>query len=394
MSIESDVFERTVIHPEKLVPYGFVRTENGYDYGRELMDGDFRAAIHVSEDGLLTGSVIDRMTDEEYLPLRAAWQTGPYVSTLRYEYEELLRDIAEHCGTELPFVSPQANRITERIRALYGDRPDFPWDDGNKASGVFRHAADRKWYGLIMRIDERKLQSEIAKSEAPEKKRDGPGKGPGKRKRAGAETEKPEAGETEKGEQEAPGEAVLIDVMNLKIPPEDGAALHCERGITPAFHMNHRTWISVRLDDTLSDKRIMELVAQSRRLTGGRAGLRRPAGCRDWVVPANLKYYDVCSDFDSNDDSDWKQGKGIEVGDIVYLYVGVPYSAILYKCQVTGTHIHYPDWESEGMNVHIMERYEKGKFGLKTVMSKFGVTTVRGPRFMPRELIEYIERNR
>ena len=44
-------------------------------------------------------------------------------------------------------------------------------------------------------------------------------------------------------------------------------ALYKETGIFPAYHMNHTHWISVTLDDSLTDNRVMQLVDTSFRLT-------------------------------------------------------------------------------------------------------------------------------
>ena len=55
----------------------------------------------------------------------------------------------------------------------------------------------------------------------------------------------------------------------------------------------------------------------------------------DWIIPCNLKYYDVKGAFSKFTAIDWKQSaKNICVGDIVYIYVGKPISAIKYKCRV------------------------------------------------------------
>ena len=55
----------------------------------------------------------------------------------------------------------------------------------------------------------------------------------------------------------------------------------------------------------------------------------------DWIIPCNLKYYDVKGAFSKFKAIDWKQSaKKICVGDIVYIYVGKPISAIKYKCRV------------------------------------------------------------
>lgn len=55
----------------------------------------------------------------------------------------------------------------------------------------------------------------------------------------------------------------------------------------------------------------------------------------EWIIPCNLKYYDVQGAFDNLRVIDWKQSnKNISVGDIVYVYVGKPIGAIKYKCNV------------------------------------------------------------
>ena len=55
----------------------------------------------------------------------------------------------------------------------------------------------------------------------------------------------------------------------------------------------------------------------------------------DWIIPCNLKYYDVKGAFSKFKAIDWKQSaQNICVGDIVYIYVGKPISAIKYKCRV------------------------------------------------------------
>ena len=58
-----------------------------------------------------------------------------------------------------------------------------------------------------------------------------------------------------------------VDVINLKTVPEEREALYKETGIFPAYHMNHTHWISVTLDDSLTDNRVMQLVDTSFRLT-------------------------------------------------------------------------------------------------------------------------------
>lgn len=52
----------------------------------------------------------------------------------------------------------------------------------------------------------------------------------------------------------------------------------------------------------------------------------------EWIRTAKLKKYDVISAFKDLEEIDWrKSGFGIETDDIVYIYVGKPYSRIMYK---------------------------------------------------------------
>ncbi|MBR0134350.1 EVE domain-containing protein [Candidatus Saccharibacteria bacterium] len=64
---------------------------------------------------------------------------------------------------------------------------------------------------------------------------------------------------------------------------------------------------------------------------------------KNWLVPANPKYFDIEHAFDGVEEIQWKQGRSIKDGDIVYIYAAKPVQAILYKCRVlkTWTPYHY-----------------------------------------------------
>jgi len=224
MKIEEKVFERKRIDPERALAFGFSPEGGGLFYSREFLSGDFRAEIRVAPDGRVSGGVIDKMNDEEYAPLRAEGMRGAYVSGVRTAYTAILEEIADRCCDDVLFASDQANRIAHAIRERYGISPDFPFDDGkDRTAGVFRHADNDKWFGLIMRVKKSVLAGETA--------------------------------------------ALRIDVMNLKADPERIPELWKTDGVYPAYHMNRAYWISVALDGRLGDGEVMELVGESFRLT-------------------------------------------------------------------------------------------------------------------------------
>ena len=89
----------------------------------------------------------------------------------------------------------------------YGTEPDYPFDEDFETA-VLRHAYNRKWYALVMRIPRRKLGIDS----------DG-----------------------------------AVDVVNLKLPTEMFGSFGASDGVYPAYHMNKLHWISVVLDDASDD---------------------------------------------------------------------------------------------------------------------------------------------
>lgn len=111
-----------------------------------------------------------------------------------------------------------------------------------------------------------------------------------------------------------------------------------------------------------------------------------------WIIPSNLKIYDIVRAYRNREETGWRQYRNFEPGDVVYIYVGVPYKAILYRCEVEEAHLPDTEYPHERMRMRITDRYAPGLFTRDGAMKQFGVTNVRGPRSMPREFEEYIRR--
>ena len=68
------------------------------------------------------------------------------------------------------------------------------------------------------------------------------------------------------------GDETPVDVMNLKVCPDKVPELIKRPGIYRAYHMNHKMWISVTLNDALPDTEIQKLIDGSFRLTDKKNG--------------------------------------------------------------------------------------------------------------------------
>ena len=91
--------------------------------------------------------------------------------------------------------------------AAYSTSPDYPFEDDFETA-VLRHADNRKWYAIVMRVSRRKF---------------------------GFDSDE------------------IIDVVNLKQPTEMFGSFGAGAGVYPAYHMNKLHWISVLLPDAPKD---------------------------------------------------------------------------------------------------------------------------------------------
>lgn len=341
MQIEKEIFKGYQVKTEKLLTYGFSKEKDTYIFTKKIVHDTFQVTIEIKSNGTVKGKIMDLTFNEEYTNYRISWQTGEFVNQIRRIFEDILLDIRTKCYKRQYFKTEQANRIAKAIASKYGDIPEFPWDKGVEA-GVFRNADTKKWYGLIMHIDKSKITKESGN----------------------------------------------VDVLNVKLKENEILELLKKKGFYKAYHMNKKSWITILLDDTLCDEEIMRYVDESYEYTEKKSV---------WIIPANPKYYDVIHCFNNTDTILWKQSNRIKKGDIIYIYVGSPYSAILYKCEVLEADIPYTYQDKnlsieKGMRIKLCKRYEKDAYPFE-VLKKFGVKAVRGPRSMPSSLRDKIEKD-
>lgn len=242
--------------------------------------------------------------------------------------------------------------VTAYIKKKYSTSPEYLWKRYPDYA-VFRHEDNNKWFALMAGVSGSKL---------------------------GLSGDDP------------------IDVINLKIDDlffRD--MLIREKGIFPGYHMNKLHWISVLLDGTVSEQRVYELIETSFLATASAKKKEKMRPPKEWIIPANPKYYDIEHAFDDIKEIDWKQGAGIKKGDTVFMYVGAPVSSILFKCKVTETDIPYQYQDKNLtitalMKIRLQKRYKPDKFTFERLKSEYGIFAVRGPRGIPNSLSEALKK--
>lgn len=332
MSIESEIFKRKKANYKQLIKYGFIKNDDEYRYTVYFMNDDFFADILVFENRV-SGKVYDALTNEEYVNFRIIGKLGEYASKVKEAYLNILYDIEKKCFSDEYFIFNQSNRLAKYIFKKYKDDPIFSLDR-NPGFGVFKNSISQKWYALIMNID----RSKIA---------------------------------------EGHGE---IEIINLKLEKHKIKELLKQEGYYKAYHMNKESWISIILDETLSDDIIEKLIDESYSYTVVNIS-------REWIIPANPKYYDIAKAFQLNDTIIWNQRSHIQIDDIIYIYMTKPIAAIIYKCKATEVDIPYKN--GKAMYIKLLQVYDENLYTLD-IMKKYEVKTVRGVRYMPQKLSEYI----
>ena len=166
----------------------------------------------------------DLETGDEYRQVHMESMTGDFVGMVREACLEILLNIRRHCFDEVGFLYKQSSRLQDYVAKTYDGKLEYLWEKSSRKSstkaGVFRHQDSKKWYGAFLTTDWSKFEAE----------------------RSGA-----------------------IEVLNVK--NDHVAELIQKKGIYPAFHMNKKYWLSLPLDDTLSDQEIFDLLAVSYQLT-------------------------------------------------------------------------------------------------------------------------------
>lgn len=203
-------FEQTFLSNKKMdVPrmlsYGFSKNDSGYCYTTALLEGQFRMTVDISKTGDIHTKVIDTATEEEYVLHRASGACGAFVGMVKDAYEAVLLDISERCFEPDVFKSEQAKQLIQYVRKTYGDELEFLWQKFPD-NAVWRRKDTGKWYAALLTVSQSKLGLDS----------------------------------TEK-----------VEILDLRIQPENLEALIDNQCYFPGYHMNKKHWYTILLDGSV-----------------------------------------------------------------------------------------------------------------------------------------------
>lgn len=113
--------------------------------------------------------------------------------------------------------------IFEYVKKQYGTVPEYLWKESPE-SAVLRHK-NGKWYAVLMQVEKSRLGLE---------------------------------GDTK------------VDILDVKCDPDMVGLLTQTYGFLPGYHMNKKYWITMLLDGTVSEAKILDFLDMSYDLIDGK----------------------------------------------------------------------------------------------------------------------------
>ena len=211
------IFKNRKLNIEKLLSFGFEETGSSYVYYTDLVDGQMRLTVKIDTDGKIDTEVIDNDSGDEYVLHRVEDVVGSFVGQVKNEYESVLEEISKQCFDSEIFKSKQAKEIISYVRNTYGDELKYLWQKFPD-NAVVRRKDNKKWYAALLTVSRRKLGFD-----SDEK----------------------------------------IEILDLRMTPEDIENTVDSTKILPGYHMNKKHWITICLDGSISLDEIYRKIDES-----------------------------------------------------------------------------------------------------------------------------------
>jgi len=203
--MDDDFFRSRCLNSDALKGYGFQKKNGLYTRTTELLGGQFQLTVFITADGEVKTGVIDQASGEEYVLFRVANAVGSFVGKVREACENELAGIAEHCFEPDVFKSECAKQVIRYVRETCHDELEFLWKRFPE-NAVFRRSDNKKWYAALLTVSARKLGL---------------------------------------------NDDSRIEIIDLRIAPEESAVLLDDVKYFPGYHMNKQHWFTIKLDGSV-----------------------------------------------------------------------------------------------------------------------------------------------
>lgn len=210
-------FKNRKVIVDTLIPNGFIKKDNAYSYEKDILNSEFKVIIMISNTLEITSKVIELSLNDEYLLVDVPSATGEFVGKVKEEYESIINNVISTCTKVEVFKSDYAKKIITYIKDKYNDDLEFLWEKFEN-NAICRNKKNNKWYMAILIVNENKLGL------------------PGN------------------------NDIEIIDLMYQKDQIEE---IIDSKKVFPGYHMNKKSWITIKLDGSMPIEEIYKLLDNS-----------------------------------------------------------------------------------------------------------------------------------
>ena len=341
---------------DRLLKFGFKKNKEVYIYKKEIVNGDFSVIIEINKSKI-TSKVIDNFDESEYALVDVEESSGKFVGKIKEEYERILDLFIEECTIVDSFKKSTSKKVINYVKDKFDGELEFLWDNFDGA--VFRNKDNQKWYGVMMKVKEKSFVTSTIK----------------RMKVDGVKSKNERINKKDFSDDD------LVELIDIHIDKNKAKELIDYETIFPGYHMNKESWITIILDNSTKLKELYKLIDDSYQMT---------VKSGSYVVPSNISIFDVISYVEKNKKFVWyKQPKDMKVGDFVYIYVGAPYSQILYKCIVTKVNLQV--YSKRDMELQLIKKYKNNEYPY-SYLKKIGMSFIRTPRTIPEHIAKLLDK--
>lgn len=147
---------------------------------------------------------------------------GKFVGAVKAEHERILSEVAAQCFDDEIFSERQTKILIAHIAEHFNGAPEFLWKNYPQYA-VFRRADNRKWYALIAAVPKKFLHIDGNPNDE-------------------------------------------VEILNVRVEPDELDKIFDGEKYFRGWHMNKRSWLTVRLDEILTDEELIARLEQSYRL--------------------------------------------------------------------------------------------------------------------------------
>lgn len=205
--------ENRKINFNLLEEYGFKKDNNNYILKKNILNDEFKVIITITNNEVLS-KLIDLSINEEYQLVDVINSSGQFVGSIRSEYENIIHDFIMNCSNYDVFKSKQSKEIIKYIKDKYNDDLEYLWKKFPK-NAVWRNKENNKWYGALLTIEESKL---------------------------GIKSDK------------------IIEILDIRCSVK---GIVDNEKYFQGYHMNKNNWITIKMDNTVSNEVIYKLIDDS-----------------------------------------------------------------------------------------------------------------------------------